>query len=88
MAFQSFLVFLTTLALVPDSLHELEKLTELLICDELAGPKYTTSSWFQAHTTHLIQLRLIQFLSSPVIALQLLRVKLPLSQESDLPLKR
>lgn len=43
-------------------------------------------SHHQEHTAQPIQLGLVQFLPSPIITFQLLRVELPLGQESDLPL--
>lgn len=70
-----FLTFTLILALasVPDSLQEFKKLPNLLICrkTKLANPDELR---LDQPTTHFVQLCLIQFLPSPIITLQLLRV--------------
>lgn len=72
--------------LVPNSLHQLKELSKLLVCsDSVSQPESLPRDIFQ-HTTHLVQLGLIQLLTSPIITFQLLRVELPLCQEPDLPL--
>lgn len=38
----------------------------------------------RSRTTHLVDLSLVHLLSDPLIALNTLRIRLPLSQESDL----
>jgi len=78
-----FLTLTLAFASVPDSLQEFKKLPNLLICREtkLANPNELR---LDQPTTHFVQLCLIQFLPSPIITLQLLRVELPLCQESNL----
>lgn len=79
----------TTFALsivIANRLHELKELSQLLVCsDGVSQPERLRRGTIQ-RTTHFIQLRLVQLLTSPIITLQFLRVELPLCQESDLPL--